>query len=155
MTPPLGTTWRAVVAAALGTSLLAGGCGGSTKPLTRAQLLSKADATCRRINSELSAVNAKSSESSAHAISVLVSYEQKGLAELSKLIPPASMASDWKAILAGAQTVANDTLKLLERVNVEKDPKAVHSLLVETSKVQEHVLAITQRDGFKDCAQLA
>jgi hypothetical protein len=155
--PSFGIVRAFIVTGALGIGMAAVvGCGESAKPLTRAQLLTKADATCRRINNKLSAGNsAKTPQQISHAASELVSYEQKGLAELSKLIPPASMASDWKAIIAGAQTLADDTVKIVERVKVEKDLKGAHALLAETSRVQERTVAIAKRDGFTDCSQLA
>jgi hypothetical protein len=144
-------------AAVLIMSLLAGdGCGEAAKPLTRAQLLAKADATCRRINVKLSATHpAKSPQEVVHDASELVSYEQRGLAELSRLIPPASMASDWKAIIAGAQTLADNTVKIVERVKAEKNFIGARALLAESTKIQERTVAIAKRDGFKDCSELA
>lgn len=156
-TPSFGTFRAQLITVALCTSLLAAvGCGESAKPLTRVQLLAKADTTCRRINHKLSSSGTtKSPQEFADRASELVAYEQKGLAELSKLIPPASMANDWKAIIAGAQTLADDTMKIVERVKVEKNLKGAHSLLLETTKVQERTVAIAKRDGFKDCSLLA
>jgi hypothetical protein len=154
--PSFGIARAFIVTGALGISMAAVvGCGESDKPLTRAQLLARADATCRRINNKLSTGNgAKTPQQLSRAASQLVSYEQKGLAELSKLIPPASMASDWKAIIAGAQTLADDTVKVVERVKVEKNFNGVHALVAEISRVQARTVAIAKRDGFTDCSQL-
>jgi hypothetical protein len=134
--------------------LAASGCGKSAKPLTRAQLLAKADAICRRINKKLSSTTIKTQQDIARIAPQLATYEQEGLAELSKLIPPASMANDWKMIITGAQTLADNTAKLGEYVK-SKDLKTARALITETSKVQQRTVAIAKRNGFKDCAQTA
>jgi hypothetical protein len=133
---------------------LTSGCGGSPKPLTRAQLLAQGDAICRRVNKKLSATTIKTQKEFVRVLPRLSGYEQQGLAQLSKLIPPAAMADDWKAIVAGAQTLADDTAKLGALVKA-KDLKATHAVVADIAKVGQRTAAIARREGFKNCSQLA
>lgn len=135
-------------------ALAAVGCGKSAKPLTRAQLLHRADTICHRLSKKLSSTTIKTEQDFVRVLPKLAGYEQEGLAELSKLIPPARMAEDWKMIVAGAQTLADDVAKLGEDVKA-KDRKAARAVLSEVGKVQQRTGAIAKRDGFKDCSQAA
>jgi hypothetical protein len=144
-----------LLAAALAASVLTTvGCGESAKPLTRAQLLHKADAICHKLNKKLSSTTVKTEKDLVRELPKLAGFEQEGLAELSKLIPPAKMAEDWKMIIAGAQALADDVAKLGEDAKA-KNLKAAHAVVAEIGKVGQRTTAITKRDGFKDCALVA
>jgi hypothetical protein len=130
------------------------GCGESAKPLTRLQLLHKGDAICRRVNQRLSSINIKSQQDLVRVLPQLATYEQRALAELSKLVPPVSMEGDWKTILDGAQTVADITAKLEESTKA-KDLRAARTLIQEADKVQRRTTATAKRDGFRYCSQNA
>lgn len=148
------TTGKRLLAAAMAASMLTtAGCGESAKPLTRAQLLHRADAICHKLNKRLSSTTIKTEKDFARKLPKLADYEQEGLAELSKLIPPAKLAEDWKMVIAGAQTLADDVAKLGEYVKA-KDLKAARAVIARIGKVQQRTTAITKRDGFKDCAQV-
>lgn len=141
----------AVIAASV---LTTAGCGGSPKPLTRAQLTHRADAICHKLNKRLSSTTIKTQKDFVRELPRLAGYEQEGLAELSKLIPPAKLAEDWKMIIAGAQTLADDIAKLGEDVKA-KNMKAARAVVARVGKVQQRTTAIAKRDGFKDCSQVA
>jgi hypothetical protein len=143
-----------LLAAALAASVLTNvGCGESAKPLTRAQLLRKADAVCHKLSKKLSSSKIKTEKDLVQELPKLAGYEQEGLAELSKLIPPAKLAEDWKMIIAGAQTLADDIAKVGEDAKA-KEMKAAHAIFAKAAKVQQRTTAITKRDGFKDCSQV-
>lgn len=143
------------LAAALAVCVLANaGCGESAKPLTRAQLLYRADAICRKLSKQFSSTSIKSEKELVRVLPKLAGYEQEGLAKLSKLIPPASMASDWKTIMADAQTLADKVGKLTEYVK-SKDFKDGRSVIAEIDRVQQRTTVIAKRDGFKDCTQIS
>lgn len=133
---------------------MSAGCGESAKPLTRAQLLHRADAICHKLNKRLSSSSPKSEKDFIRELPKLAGYEQEGLAELSKLIPPARMAEDWKMIIAGAQTLADDVAKLGEDAKA-KHLKAARKVVAEIGKVGQRTTAIAKRNGFKDCGQVA
>jgi hypothetical protein len=150
-------SWRAKTPTLLGTVLAAcvlvvAGCGGSPKPLTRAQLLAKGDAICRRLNKRFSSITVKNQQQLIRVLPRLAAYEQQALTELSKLIPPASMENDWKMIVSGAQSVADTTAKLGEAAKA-KDVKTTHALLSEIGKMEQRTIAIAKRNGFKACSE--
>lgn len=134
-------------------ALTSAGCGESAKPLTRAQLLHRADTICRKLNKKLSSIKVKTEKEFVRELPKLAGYEQDSLAELSKLVPPARMAEDWKMIVAGAQTLADDVAKLGEDAKA-KHLKAARTVVNEIGKVQQRTTAIAKRDGFKDCTQI-
>jgi hypothetical protein len=146
--------WAALTLAAI--TLAASGCGKSSKPLTRAELVAKADTICRRVNNQLKSSNntISSQRDIARIAPRLASFEQTALAELSKLVPPMPLANDWKTIIAGAQTLADNTAKLGEYAK-ENNIKAAKGLISTSQKVQQEMLATAKRDGFKDCSETA
>lgn len=136
------------------TTLSATGCGESPKTttLTHAELIAKADPICARVNAKRASSTIRSREDYARLVPPLAAYEQTAVAELGKLIPPASMASDWKQVVAGAQTLANNTAKLGEYAKAN-NLAASRTLFSTDAKAQEQMLAAAKRIGFKDCAQ--
>lgn len=147
---------RTATLALLAIGLVLGGCGKSSKPLTRAELIAKADTICKRVNDKLKSSNntIKGRQDIARIVPKLASTEQAALAELSKLVPPAALANDWKTIIAGAQTLADNTAKLGEYAKAN-NLKAARGLITSSEKVQQQVLATARRDGFKYCSQSA
>jgi hypothetical protein len=145
---------RTQLAALAAISLAVSGCGGSSKtgPLTRAELIAKADAICARFHTELHAHGSKTPQELARNVPLLASYEQTAGAELRKLTAPASMANDWKQIVDSVQTLANDTAKVAPYAK-ENKLQAAQSLISEGQQVQQQALAMAKRDGFNQCAQ--
>jgi hypothetical protein len=135
-------------------ALAASGCGGSTKPLTRAELVEKANAICRRVNVKLasSTSQVKTQADLARIAPQLASFEQGALSELSKLSPPSELASDWKAILTDAQTLADNTAKIGEYAKTNQK-KALQELSLASEKVEKNLVTTTKRNGMKDCEQ--
>lgn len=139
----------ALVAATLAVS----GCGGSSpKPLTHAELIAKANAICKTVSAKLATKTVKSVQDLVRIAPELASFEQTALTELSKLVPPADLESDWKTFVAGAEKLAENTAKLGEDVK-SKNIKAAHALVLTTEKTTQQMLAIAKRDGFKHCEQ--
>jgi hypothetical protein len=144
-----------VAALALGTLTLAiCGCGGS-KPLTRAELTEKANVICKHAAAELAAANKKASNEQdiARLAPKLAAYEQASLAELSKLTPPSELDNDWKMIIAGGQTLAENTEKLGEYAKAN-DIKGATSLIATSEKTQQKMIATAKKDGFTECEQV-
>jgi ABC-type dipeptide/oligopeptide/nickel transport system ATPase component len=148
------TRTRLAALALTGAALGASGCGKSAKPLTRAQLIAKADVVCRRINRKLSSITIKSQQDIARVAPKLAAYEQEALTDLTKLVPPMALANDWKEIVAGAQTLADNVAKLGEYAK-SNNIKAARPLIASSSKIQQRIQAIAKRDGFQDCSKTA
>jgi hypothetical protein len=151
----MGRTW--LTAVTLATTLAIAGCGSSAKPLTRAELTSKANAICRKVAAKLVA-STKGESGSQQALAriapELATFEQSALTELSKLMPPADLSSEWKEFVAGAETLAESTAKLGEYAKANNLTSA-RSLILSAEKVQAQMQATAKHIGLADCEQVA
>lgn len=151
--------WRKAVvgALAIATMALAPGCGASSKPLTRAQLIAKADAICKRVTTRLQASGANHANTPAQLERLaksLATYEQSAFDELGALVPPAALEADWKRFVAGAQTLAESTTKLSQDLATKARAK-IQALITSAEATQKQMVAIAKRDGMKACEQVA
>lgn len=145
---------RVAAIALTATMLAVCGCGSSSKPLTRAELTAKADAICKTVTTKISSKRANTTQEIARLAAELASFEQSALTNLSKLVPPAELESDWKQFVAGAQTLAENTAKLGEYAKAN-NLKAAKGLLTSSEAVQKQMVAIAKRDGLTACEQVA
>jgi hypothetical protein len=150
----MGRRHLATLALAAAAVLAASGCGSSPKPLTRAELTVKADTICRSVTARLTKNAIKTQQDIARVAGELASFEQSALTKLSKLVPPAELADDWKQFIAGAQTLAENTSRLGEYAKANK-LKASRGLITSSQATQQKMTAIAKRDGLKDCQQVA
>jgi hypothetical protein len=148
----IGRVSLAATVLAVATSATAG-CG-SSKPLTRAELTAKADAICQTVTAKLASRTIKTQQDIAQIAPELASFEQDALAKLSKLVPPAALADDWKQFVGGAETLAENTAKLGEYAK-SNNLKAARGLIVSSEAVQHKMQAIAKRDGLTACEQVA
>ena len=144
----------ALAVAMLATIALCPGCGASPKPLTRAQLVEKADSICHRVAAKLETVNKGKSISTQqqiiHVVRELAGVEQSALHELSQLVPPARLQAEWNAFLSSAQSLGEDTAAFSESAS-SKDAAAAKRTLASAEATQRQMAAIAKRNGFKDC----
>lgn len=145
---------RLAAVALAATTIAVAGCGSSPKPLTRAELTAKANAICKTVSTKLSSKTIKTQQDIARVAAELASFEQQALGELSKLVPPAELASDWQQFVAGAETLAENTAKLGEYAR-SNNLKAGRSLIASSQKVQQQMTATAKRDGLTACEQVA
>jgi len=124
----------------------------SGEALTQAELIAKADAICARINTKRSSVVVSTAQQYKTLVPQLATYEQAAVAELATLVPPASMAGDWKLIVAGSQQLADNITKLGEYAKANR-LGSQNALVASNEKTQEQLTAVAKRAGFKDCAQ--
>lgn len=148
----IGRTCLATAALAA-TALVVLGCGSSPKPLTRAELTAKANTICEGVTAKLKSTNIKSQQDIARVAPELASFEQTALDDLSKLVPPAELADDWKQFVAGAQTLAENTAKLGEYAKAN-NLKAAGHLITASQAVQKRMVATAKRDGLKSCEEV-
>jgi hypothetical protein len=135
-------------------ALAASGCGSSSKPLTRAELTAKANAICKTVTAKVSSKSVNTEQQISRVASELASFEQTELADLSKLVPPAELETDWKKFVAGAQTLAENTAKLGEYAKA-KNLKAGKTLILSSENTQKQMVVIAKRDGLTACEQVA
>jgi hypothetical protein len=142
------------LAVALATATFAASGCGSAKPLTRAELTTKANAICKTVTAKLAGHTIKTQKDIARVAIELASFEQSALTDLSKLVPPTELADDWKRFVADAQTLAENTSKLGEYAKAN-NLKGARGLITSTEAVQKQMVAIAKRDGLKSCEQVA
>jgi hypothetical protein len=145
-----------VVLAVTTTTLVASGCGESKKTLTHAQLATKADAICKRVNAKIASTNGKVNtiQGIARVAPQLAAFEQVALGELGKLVPPGDLVNDWKQFIAGAQTLADDTGKLGEYAKAN-NLKAARGLILSSNTVQQQMKTTAKQDGWTECEHVA
>ncbi|HTA97592.1 MAG TPA: hypothetical protein VK730_08110 [Solirubrobacteraceae bacterium] len=145
---------RLAAAALAATTVAVAGCGGSAKPLTHAELVSKANTICKTVTAKFATKRANSVHDIARVAPELASFEQQALSELSKLVPPADLESDWKQFVAGAELLAENTSRLGEYAKAN-NLKAASGLIASTARTQHQMQAIAKRDGLTECNQVA
>jgi hypothetical protein len=136
------------------TTVAIAGCGGSQRPLTHAELVSKANAICETVTAKFATKRVNSVQDIGRVAPELAAFEQKALSELSKLVPPPNLESDWKQFVAGAEVLAENTSKLGEYAKAN-NLKAAGSLVGSSETTQHQMQAIAKRDGLTNCEQVA
>jgi len=149
---------RMIIATLAATALVASGCGGSgsSKSLTSAELTAQANAICKGLHTQLAALSMNSANNNdvkepAQIYLHAAAFEHTMLAELEKLNPPASLADDWKQLVAGMGTLANDSTKYAEYTKA-KNVSAAQTLATSFGAVKQRTHAAVRRAGFTECA---
>jgi hypothetical protein len=149
-TPALAT--GALIAAAL-----ACGCGSTSKPLTREQLTSRANAICRSVKAKLEAANKGQSFTTRQELERLIarlsSFEESALGELTKLTPPPALETEWKRFVAGAQALVEDTVRLGEQASQGNSAQS-KQLIAAAQATQRQMTAVAKRVGLEACEQV-
>jgi hypothetical protein len=125
----------------------------STRPLTREQLIAKADAICFAINAKRNAITITRIEDFGRVIPPFAAYDEAAVAELRKLTPPASMAEGWKQIVTSAKEFADAVTKFGEYTRIHKTNNGTHSLNLTVIRATREMNTVAKREGFKDCAK--
>jgi hypothetical protein len=168
---------RLTVLAFAATTLVAAGCGNSTStttstttastsseqpsslasnttqtsPLTRTELIAKADAICQRISTRRNLLKFGRSASLAVILPQLAAYQQALATELSKLTPPTSMTGTWTQILADARTLASSTAELNQYAQTN-NAKAGRPLPAIFAHARLELRATSKSVGLTACA---
>ncbi len=122
-----------------------------TKILTRAELVLRADAICRRINTFRHSETITSSAALTRVLPAFAAYEQSAFASLAKLTAPASMRREWHKILANFRTLADDTQIVAENAKSNTLSK-VQRLGLALNHVRRQISTKAAHDGFRDCS---
>jgi hypothetical protein len=121
------------------------------KPLTSSEWIAKGDSICTRANTKLNATTIKTSQDFARILPQAAVYDHNEAAELSKLVPPTAMTTNWAQIIAGIQKFSEYSAKAGEYAKAN-NIKATTTTLITANKVQAEFAAAAKRDGFKVCS---
>jgi pimeloyl-ACP methyl ester carboxylesterase len=140
----------------LGLSLVAvglSGCGGSDEPpLTRPELVSKADAICRSMNAKIKALGTPKTLPDLQRIGGQVrSVSDDGVKQLLDLKVPDDFADEWERMMALAGRSTGYAGELAAAAKA-KDPQKVRSIAVAGRRTTLRFDALAKRHGFHDCA---
>jgi hypothetical protein len=106
---------------------------------------------CGRTNVELSSTTANNEQDFARLLPQAAGYERAEARELSKLVPPPAMASDWAQIVEGFQKFSELSARAAEYARVNNFKEAI-PIAQAGNTVQKQLTAIAKRDGFKVCS---
>jgi hypothetical protein len=121
------------------------------KPLSRSAWIAKADAICLRTNIKLSSTTARTQQDFARLLPQAAAYERAEATELSKLVPPPSMARDWQQIVIGIQKFGEFSARAGEYARVNNFSAAL-PIATAGNNAQREFVAIAKQDGFKVCS---
>jgi hypothetical protein len=155
--------------AVIASTLAAIGCGSSSSTTTSSSsakdptsahrtaevntMVAEANAICMRLNAKKGAAPPASTEQAVGRVAPKVAADERtAVAELRKLTPPATMASDWKQILADAETLTAGTARLGAYAQAN-DLVGAQPMIRASQQAQKQMSALAETDGFKECAR--
>lgn len=138
-------------------------CGGSSSTtLTRAELVAHADPVCEQVSAKRTAANdelSKDGATSAKGLQLLARVapgiavdEHHAVDELRTLKAPTTLTSDWQQMLAGMQTLADDTAQIGIEAKAKK-LKKVEAITSSGRSLRQQLTTIASRDGFTYCGR--
>ncbi len=124
---------------------------GST-PLSVAQLISKGDAICYRLNAKRRIISIGGPEDYERLIVPLAAYERTAATEMENLTPPPSLAHAWQQIVLGTQTLARLTGHFHTYAEAS-NLKLSRPFDAELGRAMDQVTRSAKQAGFKDCSR--
>ena len=119
-------------------------------PLSTAAWHAQAERICARLNSALNAVKVKTVSELEASLPQAAANERTEVAELSKLVPPASKAKDWEQFLTDSlrwAEVSDELAKSAGGPGTLKTP-----LAIAARSLHEHFALLIRHDGFRECS---
>jgi hypothetical protein len=121
--------------------------------LTREELIIKANVICAHANVQLAPISILVPKDFALLMPKVAAYNRAAATELGKLVPPASLASDWHQVIAAINKVAANS-DLIAKYAASNKIAAATPVYREAAKAQAQVIAVTKRDGIKECNRI-
>lgn len=123
------------------------------KPLTRTQLIARADPICASTNLQVGTMSARTGSESLRILPQIVVYYSTEAESLGKLVPPRSLAHDWGQIVNDIQHYSQITNAAVRYAKENQLPTA-RRLYRQAIKLLEQWPATAKRDSFKHCSKL-
>ena len=146
-------------------ALALAGCGSSTEttggateaaapePLTKTELIAKADAICTDIQKKIDAIpSPESIEDLASAIGKQMAISGPGVKKLQALVPPEELASKYDSWTAKLQELQEGTGEVREAA-ASGSQEQVQKVIGEVDKVNTEADQIGKAIGLKACAK--
>jgi hypothetical protein len=123
------------------------------KPLTVTTLIAKGDAICARTNTKISTISVKSEADFKRVLPQVAIYNSIESNELDKLVPPASLASDWARIINAAHLYSTYVNRIASDAQTSSYASTSGPLIQTAESVHRQMASMARHDGFKHCAQ--
>jgi hypothetical protein len=147
-------------------ALALAGCGSSDKttsgggndtaeptPLTKTELISKADAICKDMQTKINAIKDPESMSDLEdAISKQLELSGPAIKELEALVPPEDLSSDFEAWTAKLNELQTGTERV-RKAAASGSQDEVEKVIAEVDKVNTKADELGKEIGFKVCAK--
>ncbi len=124
-------------------------------PLTRTTLIAKGDAICARTNTKLSAMSVTGEAAFRRALPQVAIYDSTESNELSKLVPPPSLASDWTRIINAAHLYSEYVNRIAGSASASASSyDSIGVPLTHTAEgVHRQMAILAGQVGFKHCSR--
>jgi hypothetical protein len=127
-----------------------------TGPLTRSELIARADSVCGRIAKRRNLLKFSGGLQFELILPQLVAYQRALFFELDKLTPPTSMRGDWSRIVSDTRTLAESVGGLNQYARSKRtkasDARAIRALFAKFAQTRLQLQTTAKRAGFKACA---
>jgi hypothetical protein len=120
------------------------------KPLSRARFIAAADAICAKTNTKLAAVTVITTRELSRQLPQVVLYDATETNELSKLVPPTSLAHDWSTMLNDFHQITEYSRTVTKDVQAH-NMKAASPIIVSAQNLRQELNRVATRAGFKHC----
>jgi hypothetical protein len=122
-------------------------------PLTRTTLIAKGDAICAHSNKELSAISVTGEASFKRVLPQVAIYSNDESNELAKLVPPASLTSDWSTIINSIHLYSQYVDQIASYAQSNNYGSA-GPLLGTAEAIRRKMIATAGHAGFKRCSEV-
>jgi hypothetical protein len=124
--------------------------------LTKAALISKANAICLGVYRKRESTKASTQQQIGAQGTELAAYEKVAATELGKLAPPHQLATDWRLIVGDARRIATNTatISAYAKANNLASPQT-NTLMATDSAIEDQLRTKAKEDGFETCALAA
>jgi hypothetical protein len=139
-----------VVLAALA---LAAGCGGGGKQLTKAELVTQADAICRKYEAKINALGEPTSLAGLKEFAdKAVPLFDSGLDELRALQPPENLEGTYREWLETGEKQREAAERIGDAAD-KGDEQGLQRIIRDLGTSEQRSNALAAQLGFKDCAE--
>ncbi len=122
-------------------------------PLTRTTLIAKGDTICAHTNKELSAISVTGEAAFKRVLPQVAIYTNDESNDLAKLVPPASLTSDWSKIINNIHLYSQyvDQIAGYARSN---NYGSAGPLLATAEEIRKKMRVTAEHVGFKHCSEV-
>jgi hypothetical protein len=120
------------------------------KPLTRAELVARANAICGSTHTKLSAISVKTGEQFTRVLPQIAIYDSVEFKELRKLTPPASMAHEWARIVGGVHLYSEYVNRIANYAQANNSTSAA-PLFRAANALHRQLVALAAHNGIRHC----